>query len=166
MRLATVNDETEHASLNQAAESSAVFNATGSNFWIGASDLAAGNGVHVWQATGQSMNFSKWLENKSQDAAKHCVELNYDPAAETWHWNWKLEDCERKLYFACEMIRSQMSRGRMRKKPGRSQLLPFDRPGGILFEVFVCGDRIRPGSNWPRRRSTIYGGGGGIWLFQ
>lgn len=104
MRLATVNDETEHASLNGAAESSAVFNATGSNFWIGASDLAAGNGVHVWQATGQSMNFSKWLENKSQDAAKHCVELNYDPAAQTWHWNWKLEDCERKLYFACEMV--------------------------------------------------------------
>lgn len=34
-----------------------------------------------------------------------------------------------------------------------------------VWSVCVCGDRIRPGSNWPRRRSTIYGGGG-FWLFR
>uniref|UniRef100_A0A1Q3FTA8 Putative galactose-specific c-type lectin n=1 Tax=Culex tarsalis TaxID=7177 RepID=A0A1Q3FTA8_CULTA len=103
LRLATVNDEQDHASINRMVEAWAGFNATGSDLWIGASDLARGNGDHVWQATGQSVTFSKWLDNEEWDETRHCVEMNYNPDAE-WHWSWKLEDCGRKLYFACELV--------------------------------------------------------------
>lgn len=103
LQLATVNDEQDHASLNRIAESWAGFDATGNDLWIGASDLTRGNGDHVWQATGQSVIFSKWLGNESRDEVKHCVKSSYDPDAK-WHWSWKLENCKRKLYFACEIV--------------------------------------------------------------
>ncbi|KAL1397045.1 hypothetical protein pipiens_010044 [Culex pipiens pipiens] len=83
MRLATVNDETEHASLEtelrnlqlRLTQQEAILDwgkRSGRRKWR--SRLAGHRPEHELLKSG--------LDNKSQDAAKHCVELNHDPAAE------------------------------------------------------------------------------------